>query len=58
MCWQRLRGHRGCGFETVLLPWKLEGSHIKLDQELMTLNVFYSAYEPVDQHKEIGGDKQ
>lgn len=20
------------GFETVLLPWKLEGSHIKLDQ--------------------------
>lgn len=37
MCWQRLKGDRDCsfgqsGFETVLLPWKLEGSHIKLDQ--------------------------
>lgn len=37
MCWQRLKGERGCGFgqlgfETVLLPWELEGSNIKLDQ--------------------------
>lgn len=65
MCWQRLKG--GCGFgqsgfETVVLPWKLEGSRIKLAQGTDDTGcplLCSQTCEPAQRTGwEIGGDKQ